>query len=226
MLLLFDIDGTLLNANGVGRQAVESALAELVGVEVSTEGITFSGKTDQQIIREVLTLSGVEAHWLADRFPDAMAAYERVASLMLKPEAVDALPGAVSLVGHLAQETSLQLALLTGNIRPMAYLKVAAIGLDTHFPFGAFGCDSEDRNALPAVAVERAVAHSGRQFGAQEVVVIGDTPRDIDCARAYGARCIVVPTGRFSREVLEAHGPDVLLDDLEDVASFVEALGA
>jgi phosphoglycolate phosphatase len=224
MLLLFDIDGTLLNTNGIGRRAVEEALSELVGADVSTRGITFSGKTDQQIIREVLTQAGVEEHWLADRFLETIDAYERAASALLSPEVVTAIPGAVELVRQLAEQTALQLALLTGNIRTMAYRKVAAIGLDAHFPFGAFGCDSEDRNALPAIAVDRALAHCGRHFPAEEVVVIGDTPRDIDCARNFGARSIAVPTGRYDRQTLEDHGPDVLLDDLRDVAAFARAL--
>jgi phosphoglycolate phosphatase len=223
-LLLFDIDGTLLETHGVGRRAVEAALSELTGSPVSTEGISFSGKTDPQILREVLTASGADAPWLDGRFPEALAAYERTAATLLDPARVSALPGAVALVERLAAEGGSQLALLTGNIRPMAYRKVDALALGGYFPFGAFGCDHEDRNCLPAVAAERAEAHTGRRFGPEETVVIGDTPRDVECARAFGARVLAVATGRFSREELEAHDPDVLLDDLRDVSACLDAL--
>jgi len=223
-LLLFDIDGTLLETHGAGRRAVEAALSDLTGRAVSADGISFSGKTDRQILREVLTASGADGEWLDGRFDEALGAYETTAHRLLDAARVTALPGAVALVERLAGEAAAQLALLTGNIRPMAYRKVEAVALAEHFPFGAFGCDHEDRNCLPAVAAERAEAHTGRRFGPEETVVIGDTPRDVACARAFGARVVAVATGKFSREELAVHTPDILLDDLQDVAASLDAL--
>lgn len=215
-LLLFDIDGTLLETGGIGRRAVEAALSELAGRPISTEGLSFSGKTDPQILREVLALNGAEADLLNGRFAEVVAAYQAMLPRLLTASMVRALPGAAALVERLAAEEAVQLALLTGNLREMAYLKLGAIGLGGHFPFGAFGCDSEDRNALPAVAVERALAHAGRAFAPADVLVIGDTPRDIACARAHGARAVAVATGRFARAELAEHAPDALLDSLEE----------
>jgi phosphoglycolate phosphatase len=223
-LLLFDIDGTLLRTDGVGRRAVERGLSELLGVEVSTEGIRFSGKTDPQILREVLELVGADAAWFDDRFDECMAAYEEVMVRTLLPEVVTDLPGAVELVERLAAQPAFHLGLLTGNIRTMAYRKVAAIGLGQHFAFGAFGCDHEDRNCLPAIAALRARQHAGRAFAPTEVVVIGDTPRDVECAHAFGARAVAVATGNYSREELAAAGPNELLDDLADLNACLAAI--
>ncbi|MEM1042597.1 MAG: HAD hydrolase-like protein [Bacteroidota bacterium] len=224
-LLLFDIDGTLLTTNGAGRGAVESALAELTGQPISADGISFSGKTDPQILREVLTQNGVDAAWTNGRFAEVVESFRQTMHRLFDPDGTDELEGAAALVERLHADDRVQLALLTGNLSEMAYLKVGAIGLgETHFPFGAFGSDAEDRNALPAIAVERAHAHGDRSFEAGEVIVIGDTPRDIACARAYGARAVAVATGRFDRDALAEHEPDALLDDLADTDAVAELL--
>jgi phosphoglycolate phosphatase len=223
-LLLFDIDGTLLHTHGVGRRAVQEALSEITGQAVTTGDVDFSGKTDPQILREVLVATSADEEWLNGRFPEAVNAYQATMKRLFEPERVTALPGAVDLVEHLAAEDRHHLGLLTGNLRPLAYLKIGAIGLDRHFPFGAFGCDDEDRNNLPVVATSRAEEHTGWAFAPDEVVVIGDTPRDVACGRAFGARVVAVATGRFDREALAAHDPDVLLDDLSDLDTCVDAV--
>lgn len=221
-LLLFDIDGTLLTTNGAGRPAVEAALSEIAGIPISTEGVSFSGKTDPQILREVLTLNGADEALLNGRFHDVVEAFRVTMHRLFDPAGTDALDGAQALITHLHGDDRFQLALLTGNLQEMAYLKVGAIGFDAqHFPFGAFGSDDEDRNALPAIALERAVAHTQRSFGDRDVLIIGDTPRDIECGRLGGCTTIAVATGRFSREELAAHEPDVLLDNLADAEAFV-----
>lgn len=220
-LILFDIDGTLLTTNGAGRGAVESALSDLLGYPISTEGISFSGKTDPQILREVLKHNDVDPSWTSSRFTEAVESFRQTMHRLFDPEGTDELEGASALVERLHSDERVQLALLTGNLHEMAYLKVGAIGLgQTHFPFGAFGSDNEDRNALPAVAAERASAHARRSFEANDVIVIGDTPRDIECARAYGARVVAVATGHYDRETLAEHEPDVLLDSLADAEAF------
>lgn len=223
-LLLFDIDGTLLRTNGVGRRAVEKALSDALGFPITTDGVTFSGRTDPQIIRDVLTRSGAEARWLEDGFVQCMRAFETVMEQTLLPETVRALPGAIEAVEELSLTPRYQLALLTGNLRPMAYRKLAAIRIDHHFPFGAFGCDHEDRNRLPAVAAARARRHLGRPLDPRDVVVIGDTPRDIECARAFGAHALAVATGNYSREALAGCGADRVLDDLTTLAECLETL--
>ena len=224
-LLLFDIDGTLLTANGTGRPAVEAALADLTGTEISTEGISFSGKTDPQILREVLAQNDVDGAWTNGRFSEAIEAFRQTMHRVFDPATVDALDGAQALVHRLADEARAQLALLTGNLEEMAYLKVGAIGFDrAHFPFGAFGSDAEDRNALPAIALDRATSHAGRAFAGGEAVIIGDTPRDIECGRAAGCYTVAVATGRFDADALAEHEPDVLLTDLVDTDRALAAI--
>ncbi len=224
-LLLFDIDGTLLTTNGAGRAAVEQALSGLTGHPISAEGLSFSGKTDPQILREVLAHNAAHASWTDGRFAEAVEAFRRAMRRLFDPTGTEALDGARAVVERLHGDERAQLGLLTGNLRETAYLKVGAIGLgETHFPFGAFGSDSEDRNALPAIAAERAAAHAGRSFEPTDVVVIGDTPRDIACARAHGARVVAVATGRYDRAALAEHAPDDLLDSLADTDAVAELL--
>ena len=224
-LLLFDIDGTLLTTNGAGRPAVEAALSDLTGQPISTDGIAFSGKTDPQILREVLLHNRADEALLNGRFAEAVEAFRRTMRRVFDPAGVTALAGARALVERLLGDERARLGLLTGNLREMAYLKVGALGLDErHFPFGAFGCDAEDRNALPRIAIERAAAHAGRPFAEADVVVIGDTPRDIECGRLGGCTTVAVATGRFGRDELAAHAPDLLLDDLADAEAFVRAV--
>ena len=222
-LLLFDIDGTLLTTNGAGRPAVESAISDLVGCPISTEGITFSGKTDPQILREVLVKNEADEALLNGRFSEVVEAFRTTMHRVFDPAGADALLGAQALVEQLHTDDRFQLALVTGNLQEMAYLKVGAIGFgEQHFPFGAFGSDHEDRNELPGIARSRAVAHAGIEHG--EAIIIGDTPRDIECGRAGGCMTVAVATGRFDRSTLAEHEPDVLLDSLEDADAFLRAI--
>ncbi len=217
-LFLFDIDGTILRTHNVGRHALEDALAEVVGQPLPTSGISFSGKTDPQILREIL-----ESHDLTEMARDGafnriLEAYMRHMRSELTPDRFEVLPGVEALIPRLARMPEVQLGLLTGNMEPMAYFKLDAVGLAEYFPFGAFGSDHADRRRLPELAVERARAHTGRTFRGKDVVIIGDTEHDIDCGRGIGACSVGVCTGRFSCEELAAHRPDLLLPDLRDPA--------
>ena len=221
-LLLFDIDGTLLRTQGVGRKLVAAALSQVCSRSISTDDISFSGRTDPQIFREALVRNGCSEEEAERLLPDAFAAYLEMMHESLQPEAVEVMPGAHDLLAHLAETPNIQLALLTGNLEPTAYLKLAAAGLADYFPFGAFGSDHADRPALPAIAVQRARAHTNHDFAGKNVVIIGDTEHDIRCGDAIGAFSVGVCTGHFSRTDLERHLPDLLLDDLSDAAQFVQ----
>ena len=217
MVLLFDIDGTLLQSHGVGRRAVEHSLGARFGRPFDTSSVTFSGKTDPQIFREILSDPSIAADLPEDldvAVRQACEAYTRRMHETWEAATVEALPGAVELVQELHASGS-AMGLLTGNLEPMAYLKVQRIGLGHAFPFGAFGSDHEDRNTLPLVALERARQSLGRPLAAEELVLIGDTPRDIEAARAVGARSVGVATGRYGAGELEAAGATVVLDTLE-----------
>ena len=216
-VLLFDIDGTLLQSHGVGRRSIEDALDRVVGGTFDTSDVPFSGKTDRQIFREILTAAREAGLDVGD--VDAVAgpfgaAYRELMHERLPDARVTALPGAVDLVRRLAAD-GVPMGLLTGNLQPLAYAKVARLGLGpAEFPFGAFGSDAEDRNALPAVAVERAGRALGCAVDPADVVVVGDTPLDIACARAGGCRAVAVATGRYGADDLA--GADVVLASLED----------
>lgn len=225
-LLLFDIDGTLLHANGSGRQAVERALSDLCGCRISTRDVRFSGKTDPQIMRDILLSNGLAPDRSPTLVDEALDAYEEIALRSLRPDDVEVLPGVTALLERLATTAHIQLALLTGNIESMAYRKLEAVDLDGYFEFGAFGSDHADRNALPAVALRRALRHTGRAFTGPDTVIIGDTAHDIVCSRSIGALAIGVCTGRYARTDLAPHNPDVLLDDLSDPAAFLRHVPA
>ena len=218
MLLLFDIDGTLLQSNGVGRRAVESSLEDRLGHPVDTSSVPFSGKTDPQIFREILSDREIVPEPPADleaAVREACDAYAQRMHELWDEAEVDALPGAVDLVRQLHADNT-PLGLLTGNLEGMAFLKVERIGLGPEFPFGAYGSDSEHRNELPLVALERARAMGAVDLQPEELVLIGDTPRDIEAARAVGAKSVGVATGRFSTSQLEEAGATVVLETLED----------
>lgn len=219
-LLLFDIDGTLLTANGTGRTSIESALSRQFGHPVTTDAVSFSGKTDPQIMAEVLQQNGIEpteAH-----IATALATYQEIAHAALSERDVSVLPGVEELVDGLARHEGVHLGIVTGNVERMAYRKLQAARLDTFFPFGAFGSDHADRNRLPPLAIDRAATHTGRRFDGADVVIVGDTARDIECGARAGAYVVGVCTGHYSRADLAPHGPDLLLDDLRDCDGFVE----
>ena len=219
-LILFDIDGTMLRTNGVGRRSIEKVLTEYLGRRVDTDPVSFSGKTDPQILREIFAHNGTEIDD-AD-LAEVLAAYTEEMHSQLAPETVTLLDGVPDLIEHLLPMPDVHLALLTGNLEPLAFKKLAAVGLDHHFSYGAFGSDHADRPMLPAIAIERAHAHTGHRFDGADVIIVGDTEHDIRCGNGVGAFSVAVATGHFTRDHLAQFEPDVLLDDLTDRDAFVE----
>ena len=222
-LLLFDIDGTLVRVNGTGRTAVTDALSSVTGRPISTDGITFSGRTDPAIMEAVLEKNGVAPTQAV--VDEAIAAYVDAMKSTLTAGDVEVLPGVQGLLSALDDHPDVHLGLVTGNVEPIAYEKLAVQGLDHYFPVGAFGSDHADRNQLPELATRRAADHTGESFhSAEHAVVIGDTAHDIECARAAGARAVAVCTGRYGRSKLKPHEPDLLLDSLPAVDTFLQQI--
>ncbi|PEN09459.1 HAD family hydrolase [Longimonas halophila] len=219
-LLLFDIDGTLLHANGSGRVAIEHALADVFDRPIATDEISFSGRTDPGIMRDILESNGIAPS--TANVKRALNAYQEVVLQQGNPGDVTLIPGIPPLLDKLAERTDVTLALLTGNVRATAFWKLDAVGLDRHFAFGAFGSDDGNRHNLPPVAVRRAQQHTGRTFVGSDVVIIGDTPHDIQCGRGIGAFSVGVCTGSYERSMLEPHRPNVLFDTLQDTEAFVQ----
>lgn len=221
-LLFFDIDGTLLRTYGAGRTAVETGLSARFNQPIQSGDLTFGGKTDPQILREVLTLNGIEAHEV--NLQAASEAYMEAVQRLLPQSRVEMMPNMRVLLTELANHTKHELSLLTGNYEPMAFLKLAQVQLDHFFSHGAFGSDHEDRNQLPQIGINRVKTQYGLHFEPTDVVVIGDTPRDIECAHFAGAKCVAVATGGFSTTEL-AHA-DLVLENFKDIRPFFDFLQA
>ncbi|TMQ62465.1 MAG: HAD family hydrolase [Candidatus Eisenbacteria bacterium] len=217
LVWLFDIDGTLLHTDGAARQAFSAALHTRLGVADDLRDIAFAGRTDPLILADILRKHGRALP------PDQVALFWQAACRemegLLTPGRGRVLPGVEDLLSRIAAEPRWVRALLTGNTTAMARVKLGHFGLADRFAFGAFGEEAPDRNHLARLAVARAGA-SG--VPPERCVVVGDTELDIECARAAGARAVAVATGVRRRHELEAHAPDLLLDDLTGADALLE----
>jgi phosphoglycolate phosphatase len=226
-LVLWDIDGTLIRARALLGQAWDEALATVFQLEGELARVEMAGKTDSQIVLEVLALHGwtdERAIPHLDRFREAyVAGLHEVREILV--DHIDVLVGAPEIIARLA-ELGMHQSLLTGNYEAAARLKLGSVDLDHHLDFevGAFGSDDRDRLKLVPIAVEKARRRLLPDLTADDVVVVGDTPRDIACARAGGARVVAVATGQFSAEVLAEHAPDALLTSLADTEAAIRAI--
>lgn len=226
-LVLFDIDGTLLLTAGAGRRAITAALADRLGDGSAWQAIRFDGKTDPQIVRELLEAAGD---------PDAgdpaiiLEVCERYVAhleeeLDRHPGATRLMPGVATLLDRLEARADVVLGLLTGNIERGAGLKLRSGGLDpARFRVGAFGSDSAHRPDLPAIAARRAAAVLGRVPEGETVVIVGDTPADVTCGQGIGARSVAVATGSYSVAALRDAGARATFDDLSDTDAVLDAL--
>jgi phosphoglycolate phosphatase-like HAD superfamily hydrolase len=228
LLVLFDIDGTLLSAGRAARESVLAALEGIYGWKSDADAprrgrYDFSGKTDPQIVRELVS-EEVGADRCEEHLARALERYLEELSRRLTPEAVIPKPGIPALLARLASEPRVQLGLLTGNLERGARLKLEPPGFNRYFPFGAFGSDSADRYTLPAVAVERARGHGGRDYAGKAIVIVGDSVHDVACGRPLGVRSVAVATGPTPAERLAAESPDALLPDFSDVDAALRAI--
>lgn len=222
-IVLFDVDGTLLWSDGAGRRAVHRALKDVLGIERPAAGFRFDGRTDPEIVRllaaaagrdhDPKTVAGVLAHYVG-LLDDELS----------RPgHKTKVYPGVFELVAALERRGDCVVGLLTGNIAEGARLKLASGGLDiARFRVGAFGSDHEVRAELPAIAQRRA-REMGLEAAGKEIVIIGDTPADVTCGRAIGARAIGVATGSYTVPDLIAAGAYAAFQDLSDTAAVVAA---
>lgn len=225
-LILFDIDGTLLSAGGAPRRAFRRALLEHFGTDGNESRMDFSGKTDPQIVYELMGAAGFDDGRIEERIERLFEHYLEGLERELEAEAGHRLhPGAAEVVAALARDPRVVLGLVTGNVERGARLKLERFDLWRRFPVGAFGSDHRERDRLPQIAIERACRLTGRRFAGRDAVVVGDTPADIQCARAAGALAVAVATGTPTRKELEAARPDVLLESLEEWPDRMADLG-
>lgn len=226
-IALFDIDGTILLAHGAGRRAMERALREAAGV-TGPNGQHYAGKTDPQIVREALRHAGYSDPDADLRMSAVLDRYLEGLEFELagrRAEPVEALPGVPAVLDRCQEHEGILLGLLTGNLRDGARHKLRAAGIDPdRFVVGAFGSDHEHRPTLAALARDRAGAHLGVAVRGDACVVIGDTPADIECGLAIGARTIAVATGNFPARDLLACGPFAVFDDFRDTEAVMRAI--
>ena len=222
-LVLFDVDGTLLSAGRAARESILAALSAVLGWGGSADGNDFSGKTDPQILRE-LVLESVGAERFESSLSAVLDRYVEELRGRLRPEAVVPKPGIPALLERLAAEPRVTLGLLTGNIERGARMKLEPAGLNRYFSFGAFGDDSPDRYCLPPIALARAREVTGYEFSPGAVVIVGDSVHDVLCGRSLGARAIAVATGPTPFEKLAAERPSALFSEFSDVEGAAEAI--
>lgn len=231
-LILFDIDGTLLWTDGAGRRAIHRALVDEMGTAGPIDGYRFDGKTDPQIVRELMELAGHPDSQSEERITAVCRRYVELltAELARPTQATKIYPGIKDLLAALepyeAQSQAL-VGLLTGNVEHGAALKLRSAGLDpARFAVGAFGSDSHTRAALPAIAAKRAEQRTGRRFTGADLVIVGDTPDDVACARPMNARTVAVATGFYSTAALKAAGATHVFENLGNTGAVLDALFA
>lgn len=215
-LLLFDIDGTLVDTEGKGMTALRKTAIEIFGNEGPP--LDLAGSTDLGI------LDNLHAHFgtapcaeRTHRFFETYHIYLEE-SLTSNSTVGRVLDGVVEILQDIAAASHTKSALLTGNTMQGAWIKLRHYRIDHHFSFGAFGSDRADRNLLGRIALERALAHTGQAYSPEHTLVIGDTPKDIACAHAIGAKCLAVATGQFSSEQLAAAGADWVIGGLREIS--------
>ena len=225
-LVLFDIDGTLLWTDGAGRRAIHRALIEVFGATGPADH-RFDGKTDPQIVRELMRDVGHDDAHIDARLQALFIRYVQCLREELRDPAHPSkpLPGVTDLLDALSRRSDVTLGLLTGNLVDGARAKLEAVGIDPDiFVVGAYGSDHELRPELPAIAQRRARARLGVDIAGSDIVVIGDTPADLQCGRDIGVRAIGVATGRYTTDDLAAQGAVAVFADLSDTDAVVRAI--
>ena len=223
-LVLFDIDGTILRSNGAGRRAMIAALREVFG-GTGPENHRYDGKTDPQIVREVMRIEGHGDAHIDERMDALMELYLARLGGELESSGTQVYPGVPELLDALEARHDIVLGLLTGNLREGANAKLRAAGIDPErFRVGAFGSDHEHRPELPAVAQRRARQTLGVELPGSKIVVIGDTPADIECGRSIGVRAIGVATGSYTVDELRRHSPHAVFETLADTEAVMKAI--
>ncbi|HNR26402.1 MAG TPA: HAD family hydrolase [Methanobacteriaceae archaeon] len=221
ILVLFDIDGTLVRGARCHYQAFVQAVDKFYQMREDISGINYAGKTDPQILREVLTMGGVEEKAIQRDFQACLQYMIDYYQKHVHQENIQVLGGVNELLSQL-QSKEVLLGLTTGNLEPIAHAKLGRVGLDDYFPFGGFGSDSEERRGLVKKALER--AHDLHHYHGDRIFVVGDTPRDVDAAKPFQIHTLAVATGRYSSQELDQTGADYVLEDLKDLDRILEII--
>ncbi len=217
-LLLWDIDGTLVWTGKAGEVAMNRALQDVFGTEGDIQAVDYAGRTDRWIFKAMMNHYGFGED--PAKIHDYMEAYLTALQEELPRRQGEVLGGVLEILEWVAQQPHLHQGLLTGNLTRGAEMKLTHYDIWHFFEFGAFADDSEIRNDLGPVALQRAMEHAGATFAPHDVYIIGDTPHDIACGKVIGAKTIAVATGKFSIDELQQHDPDYSLPTLSDPQLF------
>jgi phosphoglycolate phosphatase-like HAD superfamily hydrolase len=229
-LVLFDIDGTLVDTAGAGRLGLEASFRTVFGIDDiagAASGVRFDGKTDPTIIAEIARAAGLEDGEVEARYAELQGAFLIALreQLALPNSRRRVLPGVRSLLDVLAARPDVFLGLVTGNIEEGARVKLDAFGLNRYFVDGGFSSDHPERGEIARIAHQKLSRRAGFRFPADRVMVIGDTEMDVACARANGFRAIAVASGGTTEDQLLAAEPDALFGDLTDASAVLRAMG-
>jgi phosphoglycolate phosphatase len=225
-LVLFDIDGTLLNSGGLGRASMQRALGLVFG-SPGNPSYRYDGKTDKQIVRDVMRLEGHSDEHIDARMEKLIELYLEGLREGAKSGKFNVRPldGVVELLDALEARENVVLGLLTGNVEPGARVKLTAAGINPErFRVNAFGSDHEHRPRLPAIAQRRASETLGLEIVGDRLIVIGDTPADIECGRSLGARAIGVASGHYTVEQLQEHNPYAVFPSLKNTPQVLDTI--
>lgn len=221
-LILFDIDGTLIDSGGAGTRALTKAFHDMFSIPDGFEGIQMGGKTDREIMREGMRKHNIEP---SNELVDMMqVGYIHHLKKEINNNGRFINPGIKEILDHLQGINGFYLGLLTGNLEKGARIKLEPFGINPYFPFGAFGSDDEDRNRLLPIALKKFSDIYKIDLKPEDSIVIGDTPRDVACSKPYGAFSVAVATGPYSYEELKTSGADLVLKDLRDQKRLIDYL--
>lgn len=224
-LLLFDIDGTLIKGDQAGRMAMGAALEQVFGTKGSLDTYPMGGKTDKGIVTDLLIEAGVDQEAIENKLADFYILMADFAREIYPTRGISACPGVESLLLKLRDRDDVLLGLLTGNAHTTAALKLAAAGIDPEqFVVAAFGSDDSNRNNLPAIALQRANELTDDLLTSDNAVIIGDTPADVQCARAGNIKAVAVASGWHSADTLLQYQPDYFFVDLSDTEAVLKVL--
>jgi phosphoglycolate phosphatase-like HAD superfamily hydrolase len=228
-LILFDVDGTLLWTDGAGRSAIRRALLQEMGATGPIDGYRFDGKTDPQIVRELMTAAGHPDASSASHIAAVCSRYVEFlrTELERRRASIRVFPGVHSLIDRIEASGDLLLGLLTCNLATGAALKLKAAGIDPgRFAVGAYGSDAPERSSLPPIAADRAATRMGKVPRGQDIVIIGDTPADIVCGASVAARAVGVATGHYTAAELRAAGAFAVFETLVDADAVIDVIRA